>query len=293
MEISYEKYLLSRILSVQAIVSADYVPGPFSIGSQHTHNDAWELIISVNGEIQVCCNESVETIKKNQLLLIQPGAKHAVGSVEKGSGAFVISFTCSNDDNLFPLQNRVIHAPSSALRLVEGIIGELKSTFNQQDTRLHLFHFVPSSKSPVGAEQMICCYLEQFLILLLRNETMEHGNVVSTSHFHKTCQNYISDQVNQYISQNLHTFLSVQAIANHFHYSRTRLSFLYKNATGISISDAINNAQIQAAKEMMQDRSISISQISDALGFSSPQYFSRKFSRITGVSPTQYCKTQN
>lgn len=292
MAINYEKYWLSRIISVQAIVSADYMQGYLDGGSQHVHQDAWELILCLAGNVSVVNGEETVQLNQNQLILIQPGHGHCLISSSSASRTFVLSFTCNNDSYLFSLQNRILQAQSSSLGLVSSMIQELESTFSPQKNSLRLSRFIPSSTSPVGAEQMICCYLEQFLILLLRDATMEQGNVVTSGGFHKAFQTYLSDQITAYIQQNLHTSLSVQSIANHFHYSRARLSALYKEATGVGIGDAISNARMQAAKKMLHEGVYTITQISEALGFSSPQYFSYKFAKATGTPPSHYCKNK-
>ena len=51
MAIKYEKYWLSKIISAQAIVSADYRQKKLSGGAKHIHQDAWELIMCMAGSI--------------------------------------------------------------------------------------------------------------------------------------------------------------------------------------------------------------------------------------------------
>ncbi len=288
MAIHYEKYWLSRIISVQAIVSADYIKGVHPAARNHAHQDAWELILCLRGNVSVEHNDTSYTLGQEQLILIQPGVSHDLQIDDETAKTFVLSFTCNNDNYLLSLQNTILHVSPSMLALTDAMIRELKGAFNAQAQRLHLFHFIPDANSPLGAEQMICCYLEQFLILLLRESTMEQGNILSSDRFRKAFQAYLADQVTNYIQENLTGQLSVQSIAEHFHYSRARLSALYKDATGISISDAIADAQILAAKRMLRDQGMSITQISETLGFSSPQYFSYKFTKITGTTPSQY-----
>lgn len=290
MAIHYEKYWLSRIISVQAIVSADYIKGVHPAARSHAHQDAWELILCLRGHVLVEHNETSYTLGQEQLILIQPGVTHDLQIDDANAKTFVLSFTCNNDNYLFSLQNTVLQVAPSMLSLTDAMIRELKGAFNPQAQRLHLYHFTPDAHSPLGAEQMICCYLEQFLILLLRDATMEQGNIVSSDRFRKAFQTYLADQVTGYIRENLSGQLSVQSIAENFHYSRARLSALYKDATGISVSDAIAEAQILAAKRMLREQHMSITQVSEFLGFSSPQYFSYKFTKITGITPSQYCQ---
>lgn len=286
--IHYEKYWLSRIISIQAIVSADYINGCHHAPNHHTHQDAWEMIFVAEGTVSVRSGTDSLELGKNSLILIQPSVNHDLQIDDPRSKTFVLSFVCSNDAYLFSLQNTILHAVPAMLPIIDSIIWELSNTFAPQSPQLHLTRFIPDSNSPVGAEQMICCYLEQLLILLLRGTTMVQGNIASYGQFHKAFQTYLTDQVTDYIRQNLSGQLTVQQIADHFHYSRARLSSLYKEATGISISEAITNSLIQEAKNMLRKKEKSIFQISEELGFSSPQYFSYKFTKAVGMPPSRY-----
>ena len=119
---------------------------------------------------------------------------------------------------------------------------------------------------------------------------MVKGNVASYGQFKKAFQTYLTDQITDYIQNNLSSQLTVRKIADHFHYSRARLSTLYKEATGINISEAVSNALIQKAKSMLDKKDKSIFEISEELGFSSPQCFSYKFTKAVGMPPSRYAK---
>lgn len=282
--IRYEKYWLKRIISVQAVVSADYIEGRLPSTMDHFHQDAWELIFVKKGTVSLRKGAKMVVLTENQLFLVQPGVNHYLQIEDPDAKTFVLSFVCSNDSYLLSVQNTILNAEPAMLPMVEVMIRELTATFSPQSPRLHLIRFVPDAHSPVGAEQMICCCLEQFLILLLRKTV----NVTSAEQFHKAFQTYLSDQVTEYIRQNLSRALTVQQIAEHFHYSRARLSALYKEATGIGISEAITNIRIQTAKELLKNTDKSIADISEELGFSSAQYFSYKFAKVVGVPPSRY-----
>jgi len=246
------------------------------------------LIFVKEGSVSVHKGAEYTKLVKNQLILIQPGVNHDLQIDNQDSKTFVLSFVCSNDNYLFSLQNTILQSVPSQVPIVDAMIRELTDTFAPETNRLHLIRFIPDVSSPVGAEQMICCYLEQFLILLLRETTKIQGNVASSKQFHKAFQTYLSDSITTYISEHLSGQLTVQHIANHFHYSRARLSSLYKEATGISISEAITNSLIQKSKKMLREKEKSICQISEELGFSSPQYFCFKFTKAVGIPPSRY-----
>lgn len=63
---------------------------------------------------------------------------------------------------------------------------------------------------------------------------------------------------------------------------------LVKTETGRTAKDFIADRLLLTAKEMLSDGEMSITQISQDLGFEYPQHFVRFFKRCTGQTPTQY-----
>ena len=289
--INYEKYRLSRIVSVQEIESADYVKGPHPSTQYHSHKDAWELCVCLDGETVVIRNYQEYLLQSGQILLIQPGHGHDISINNKDSAAFVVSFTCTNSEHLRPLLDSLILTDETQLELVRNMIVELEATFDPgvgTGHSLHLFQFVPNYDSPLGAEQMICCYLEQMIITLLRSFTMNQGQIVRSRHFKEAIQTYLAEQISAYIEEHMGERLTVEGIAEHFRYSRARLSTIYKECTGFGINEMIAHKRINRAKTMLAEQEKSVAQISEELGFSSPQYFSHKFTEAVGIPPSKF-----
>ena len=288
--IQYSKYGLSHLIRVREIVSADYFTGPHPARFSHLHQDAWELCCCVLGTLTVQKGEDLISLKEGQIILIAPGTLHDIAVPDSGAKAFVTSFTISGGEFMHLIRDRIFQAAPAQMLLFEMMITELENAFVQDYEWLHLFSFRPSGNSPIGAEQMICCSLEQILILLFRGAAAPEGQVVKTKHYRTAMYAYLTDQVNAYIEEHISGPLTVEMIASHFHYSRARLSTIYKETAGISLSHAIGSARISRAKEMLLTRKYSVGEISDALGYSSPQYFSYCFSQSTGLSPTRFAE---
>ena len=125
------------------------------------------------------------------------------------------------------------------------------------------------------------------LIEMLRSIVQQDGHGQHTD-LETAVHSFLADQVTAYIRSNLGQPISVEQIAAHFHYSRNRMGILYKAATGKSLGRAITELRISRAKELLQEGKKSITEISYELGFSTPQYFSRKFFQETGVAPSRY-----
>lgn len=285
---NYEKYPLSHIISVQEIVSADRVCAPYLDADLHTHQDAWELCCCLQGTAQVFKTDREYTLHESEVLFIPPEREHVVRIQPGDTVVFVISFTCSSAEHLRPLQDGTVRAGGKLLPILENIMEELSLCFLQSENRLHLIRFIPNIHSPFGSEQLISGYLEQFIIMLLREVTMEQGQIVRTARFKDAIQNYLADQVLDYIRSHIGEALTVEQTAAHFHYSRTHLHSVCKNAFQMSVGELIAAERIRTAKRLLVEQEKSVTQIAQELGFSSAQYFSYKFKQLVGCPPSEY-----
>ena len=285
----YQEHPLSRIVTVQAIVSADYITGPETHTELHAHQGAWELCICLEGGMLITKGDRDLLLQTGQALFIQPGFQHCVSALQKTT-AFVVSFTCSvnSSEHLMLLHDALLPVSEEFLALLDKIIAELRTTFQQRSDSLRLATFTPQLHSPLGAEQMICCYLELMLLHLLRDVTMDQGQIVPSSQLQSALQVYLVKQVTAYIREHLGERLTADEIAQHFHYSRARLSAICKNITGLGLNKLIGRERIEVAKELLAEQEKTVFQISDELGFTSPQYFSHKFTQDVGCPPSRY-----
>lgn len=286
---NYEKYRLSRLVCVNEIVSADYVQGDLP-PSPHSHKDAWEMTCCISGQASVCYGKQLIPLQAGEAFFVPPGVNHAAVLEDEGENTiFVVSFTCA-DGPIKLLRNRTLQITDSQKQIMDQTVREMMDAFSRNKPGLRICHFEPNPEAPLGAEQMILCYLEQLLIGFLRSITMRKGVVITGTHFEKSIGNYQIDTVRRYIREHLHEDLSVESLSGEFHYSRTRLSVLFKEATGQTINEYITKERIDKAKHLLVEGKLSMTQISRRVGYSSPQYFSRRFSQLVGCAPSEYLR---
>lgn len=287
-DIIYSTHKLSNLISVEDLVSADYVRGTHLDRYTHIHETAWEVIFCMKNRMKAIVDHRMTELKQGDALFIRPGTSHDILVDSESTRTFVVSFTCSNSDLLMPLEDRIIVTSEDQQRLFHKMREELETAFVKNPGNLHLYTFEPSDSSPLGAEQMICCYLEQLIILMLREITRKGDVIAKTSEIRNIMENYLIDRVNSYVAAHFDEPLSVGQIAEQFHYSRTRFSTIYKELTGRGVSEMISDVRIGYAKELLKRGGFTVSEVAEQSGFSSLQYFSHKFSEKTGISPTEY-----
>jgi ABC-type sugar transport system substrate-binding protein/DNA-binding response OmpR family regulator/nitrogen-specific signal transduction histidine kinase len=101
-------------------------------------------------------------------------------------------------------------------------------------------------------------------------------------------QNFINDfqaYVEKYITN---PELSVDELSDHLKLSRSQLYRKIKSLTNYPPNELIRIVRLKYAKQLLNSKIKSISEVAYEAGFSSPSYFAKCFKDIYGESPTEY-----
>lgn len=85
-------------------------------------------------------------------------------------------------------------------------------------------------------------------------------------------------------------FPSIHIMANMANMSESKFKNLFKKITGITPNAFFMDNKMIMAKELIESKQFSISQISDELNFTNNSYFASKFKEHFGLSPKVYLK---
>ena len=97
--------------------------------------------------------------------------------------------------------------------------------------------------------------------------------------------------LNQFIEAHLDVpEMDVNAIAAEMAMSRASLYNKVKAITGMGVAQYIESIKMRKACALLTSTEMGISEIADALGFTSPRYFSTRFKQATGTNPGAYRK---
>jgi AraC-like DNA-binding protein len=92
----------------------------------------------------------------------------------------------------------------------------------------------------------------------------------------------------EFMQDNLHQTISLQALAAEVHISPSHYSALFRKKTGYPPLEYFNHIKVQKACQYLQFTSLQVKEIAYKVGINDPYYFSRFFSNIMGMSPVEY-----
>jgi two-component system response regulator YesN len=95
-------------------------------------------------------------------------------------------------------------------------------------------------------------------------------------------------QICDCVLENSEDELSLTYIAEKLYMNKNYISEVFKQKTGMSITQYLTRIKMERAKVLIADGKLKIYEISDMLGYKDVEYFSKVFKKYTGMSPTQF-----
>jgi len=287
MKLNYIKHKIANLISINKIVSIHYYEFDKNFNYEGESHNFWEMVYVDSGSIIVSANKKEICLKQGEVIFHKPNEFHALKTDGKlSANVFVISFVCSSKHIDF-FKGKKMDVPSKFKKHISVIIEEYYHSFKpmkKNDTKLEI-----KDDALIGGQQMIRTYLEQFLILLIRQEqNRDEFTIFSTK---ESMENHLVSQIMNMVEESIYGKISVEEICDKFNYSRTYLSRIFKAASGYTILEYVLKCKIREAKKLIREEKYNFTQISDMLCFDNPHYFSRVFKNKVNMTPSDYKKS--
>lgn len=96
-------------------------------------------------------------------------------------------------------------------------------------------------------------------------------------------------QVNEYLKEHFTEYdITVDGIAHDLNFNTSYLCAVYKKKTGQTINTALTKARIELACKLLKDPGKKLYEVGACLGYTNGKYFTRVFTKETGISPREY-----
>lgn len=100
--------------------------------------------------------------------------------------------------------------------------------------------------------------------------------------------NYIYAHILSYITKNLSSKITIDDLCALCHCSRSHISHLFTQKTGMGLCEYVNRMRCDAAKQYLLTTEMRVSDIAYDVGFEDSNYFSTVFSKYVGLSPRAF-----
>ena len=92
----------------------------------------------------------------------------------------------------------------------------------------------------------------------------------------------------EYLTTNVRLPFDLKALARHSGLSVSRLACLFKEQIGSTPQQFFERTRMQSACQLLRRTSLSVAQIAEEAGYADPFYFSNRFRRCVGETPSAY-----
>lgn len=253
----------TKLLSVaSATYGGDWHSAP------HTHNHM-ELFYIVGGKGQFLIEDQLYPVDANNLVVINPNVSHTEVSL-----------------NAQPLEYIVLGIESVELATSENSNGQfcILNCFESVEISSCIRNILREMELQNSGYEDICqAYLEILIIRLMRSTDLSVLTAPNLSSGNRQCA-----AVKRYIDLHFKEALTLEHLAEEAHMNKYYLSHTFKREYGDSPINYMIAKRINESKYLLAETDLSMSQIAQLLGFSSPSYFSQVFRRTQSVSPLEY-----
>ena len=233
---------------------------------EHRH-DNYEIYFLERGSCTYFVNHRYFSLAPGDVILIPSGESHRAYYKKEVRSRRVISF---DTDGLPP---SLLHALADVDHLFRApaVVAEITEIFDLIDAEY-------ASKNEYR-EALLSLHTQRLLYLIARHK---RENIAAAE------KNTTLERAIGYIKENYMRELSLSQTAKACGVTAEHLSRTVKRETGIGFNEYVNLLRLQRAESMLRhENGKSVSDIAFACGFNDSNYFSTRFKRVYGISPSR------
>ncbi len=146
-----------------------------------------------------------------------------------------------------------------------------------------------STENNAAKDVLVDFTLKELLIRLMQTQARK----LILDNYHKNTSTNRFAFVVEYIKSHIHEEITIDKLSNLCYMSKPNFFRCFKREFGISPVDFVIQERIKAAKKLLKDMNVTISQACYSVGINNLSYFFKLFKRIEGVTPNEFRKTLN
>lgn len=223
----------------------------------HVHSHI-EFVFVLNGKLSLDIDKNHYTLKENEMVVIMPYEIHQYTFIE--------------------------HVETFVIACPPDYISEYRTIFKKKVFEYPIAVFDDSSKELMN-DIVNGDYTDNFKKKAILYCALSHLTAQCSLVEKKSLEYDLYRKAIIYISQNYTKNLSLNAVARQLGVSTAHLSRILNQKSGSKFTDIVNTLKIYKAKKMLEETSLSISEIAFETGYGSIRNFNRIFKKYFNCNP--------
>ena len=256
------------------------------------YHDYWTFFYVEEGTFEISHpgrKEDPVSLTKKHLYLQAPQENYSFRSLgEEKAVVFTIGFY-SKDENLDLLSGQDYPCDQMLEDLLLSIAKETSLCFTSRVDSSSVYYLERKFNQPYGGEQLITLWLKSLLIEMMRRRSrsdLPEEPVFDSESLKRDI--LLFERITDYYSRHICEHLKVENICREFSIGRSHLQRIFRKQTGMGAMEYFCQMRISVARDYIRDKKMSLTDTSRELGYTSIQYFSKQFKKITGMTPSEY-----
>lgn len=259
-----------------------------SISTPHHWHEDIEIIYIVNGKLKAGVNKEIYNLIQGDILIIGPGEVHYFLKENNLSMRAVIQFRMSIYDSFNSgTKDRLTLKPTFSncklLRKEDTIHSilekQIKDIINEHE------------EAKEGYKLFLKARLYDLAGTLLRSLPKENEKSENKEKQKERLEKL--DNVMQFVEKNYDKHITLDEISKVAGFSKFYFTRFFKENTGMTFIDYLNNFRIAKSEWVLLEEENSITDVAFKSGFNSVKTFNRVFKHLKGCSPMEYRKNIN
>lgn len=271
--------------------SALYRPG--DMHGRRSNINIFDLIFIEYGELYITDGESSYHLRENELIILKPDSTHYSHKKVTEKTKFDWLHFRSAGGYYYSDEFHLVKEERKSLSIYEDRKNTLTLPLYKKMTPLE------SSEFKTTFSKLISANIDKYQQKEVHNQAILSPlqcqelflrilSFVQVFQPQRNSSELLGANIMEYILQNFHTQLTLESIADYFNFHPVHIIRCLKKEYGLTPNKAIVQIRIDNAKKLLITSDLSISKISETVGFSSSSYFNKVFREHTGMTPKEY-----
>lgn len=226
------------------------------------------FIVALDGEMLLSTADNSVTLSKGDYILIRPGCDHIPEFLCENTSVFCLSVSLSGSED--PSCGSLYDSLTKRLYALSGKVFSDPEIFASVSAVINALN---------GSRFLVISEFARLLDLIIplnKDDKISSVHDTDLERLHR-----INTVANVYYDRNI----SVEDLGRMLYLSPRQVSRIIENNYGMSWSQLIGERRMKVARDLLESSDMSVEQISEYVGFSSPRGFYSAYKRYYGTTP--------